>query len=106
MGFTKGKFGSSLERAKWRLKRVMMSMWIIITASGVLLHVLLGTALWLTPILYLMGLIAFHGWHYMAHQRNILYPMYKVHMYHHWKVYPPKRFLSKIYQNDKAGRTA
>ena len=26
-------------------------------------------------------------------------------MYHHWKVYPPKRFLSRTYQNDKAGRT-
>ena len=106
MGFNKGKFGSSLARAKWRLKRVMMSMWVLIALAGAVVHISIGSPLWLAPLLYLLGLVAFHAWHWMAHQRWLLYPAYKVHMYHHWKVYPPKRFLSKVYMNDKGGRTA
>ena len=106
MGFNKGKFGSSLARVQWRLKRVMMAFWIVVGAGGLLARVTVGCPAWLVPVLYLMGLIVFHAWHWMAHQRWLLYPAYKVHMYHHWKVYPPKRFLSKAYTNDKKGRTA
>ena len=105
MGFNKGKFGSSLARAKWRLKRVMMSFWVLLACVGISFTITLGSPVWLTPLLYLMGLVTFHAWHWMAHQRWLLYPAYKVHMFHHWKVYPPKRFLSKVYTNDKAGRT-
>ena len=46
-----------------------------------------------------------HVWHLAAHQRWLCPPMYKVHMYHHWQVYPPSRFLSRVYTNDKEGRT-
>ena len=105
MGFSKGKFGSSAARTNWRLLRVMLALWIIIVACGVALHLGLDTPWWLTPQLYLVGLVSFHFWHWAAHQRRLLYPMWKVHMYHHWKVYPPKRFLSREYMNDKAGRT-
>ena len=105
MGFTKGKFGTSAVRARWRLIRVMISMWIIICISGVLCYIALGTPLWLLPQLYGVGLCVFHAWHWAAHQRRLLYPMWKVHMYHHWHVYPPKRFLSRVYKNDKKGRT-
>eukprot|EP00567_Pseudictyota_dubia_P006065 CAMPEP_0197452350 /NCGR_PEP_ID=MMETSP1175-20131217/31832_1 /TAXON_ID=1003142 /ORGANISM="Triceratium dubium, Strain CCMP147" /LENGTH=305 /DNA_ID=CAMNT_0042985333 /DNA_START=1 /DNA_END=918 /DNA_ORIENTATION=+ len=84
----------------------MMSMWLLVALRGLASHVVVGSPLWLMPMLYLMGLVVFHAWHWMAHQRWLLYPAYKVHMYHHWRVYPPRRFLSKVYKNDKEGRTA
>ena len=105
MGFNKGKFGSSAARANWRLLRVMLGLWIVIVVSGAVLHLCLGTPWWLTCELYLVGLASFHIWHWAAHQRWLLYPMWKVHMFHHWKVYPPKRFLAREYKNDKEGRT-
>ena len=105
MGFTKGKFGSSTARSNWRLLRVMLALWIVIVVCGAALYFGLGTPWWLTCQLYLVGLVSFHVWHWAAHQRWLMYPMWKVHMYHHWKVYPPKRFLAREYKNDKAGRT-
>jgi hypothetical protein len=106
MGFKKGVFGGSPARARWRLLRTMWSMWTIIASAGLLFYLLFSTPLWLTPQLYAVGLCCFHAWHWAAHQRWLLYPMWKVHMYHHWKVYPPKRFMTKVYQNDKAGRSS
>jgi len=69
------------------------------------LNFCLQVPLWLLPQLYAAGLLIFHSWHWAAHQRWLLYPMWKVHMYHHWVVYPPKRFMSIEYKNDKKGRT-
>ena len=105
MGFNKGVFGGSAARARWRLQRVMMSFWLIIAAWGWALHAWVGTPIWLTLFLYTMGLLVFHGWHVAAHQRWLCPPMYRVHMFHHWQVYPPSRFLTRTYINDKAGRT-
>jgi hypothetical protein len=105
MGFSKGVFGGSAARARWRLLRTMLSMWILISSFSIVFHRTLDTPLWLLPQLYFVLLLVFHGWHWAAHQRWLCYPMWKVHMYHHWKVYPPKRFLSREYQNDKPGRT-
>lgn len=105
MGFNKGQFGSSAARARWRLQRVMASMWIIVSFTGWIVHTHLGSPLWLFPEIYLSILVVFQMWHWAAHQRWLFYPMWKVHVYHHWVVYPPKKFLSKVYQDDKAGRT-
>ena len=60
MGFSKGKFGSSAARTNWRLLRVMLALWVIIVACGVALHLGLDTPWWLTPQLYLVGLVSFH----------------------------------------------
>jgi hypothetical protein len=105
MGFKTGVFGSSPERVQWRLIRVMISMWIMMTISGIVLNYFFGTPLWTLPELYLVGLIAFHSWHWASHQRWLLYPMWKLHMYHHLVVYPPSRFFSRVYEDDEGGRT-
>lgn len=105
MGFTKGEFGGSAARARWRLIRVSASLWIFVLILAALLYSSIGTSLWLLPEVYLSVLVMFQIWHWAAHQRWLFYPMWKVHMYHHWTVYPPKKFLSKVYKNDKAGRT-
>lgn len=31
--------------------------------------------------------------------------MWKVHVYHHWKLYPPSRFMTTVYLDDSPGRT-
>jgi hypothetical protein len=93
MGFKTGVFGSPPERVQWRLIRVMISMWIIMIFNGVILNHFFGTPLWTLPELYLVGLIAFHSWHWASHQRWLLYPMWKLHMYHHLVVYPQSHFF-------------
>ena len=77
MGFNKGKFGSSPARARWRLQRVTLAIWLIICAAGLAAHAVLGCPLWLAAEMYLYILAAFQGWHWAAHQRWLLYPMWK-----------------------------
>jgi hypothetical protein len=105
MGFTKGVFGGSAARARWRLMRLSISLWIIVFLFSMLLYFFAGSPLWLLPEVYFSLLVVFQIWHWAAHQRWLFYPMWKVHVYHHWVIYPPKKFLSKVYKDDKAGRT-
>ena len=77
--------------------------WAIIILDSFLLNILFGTSWYAIPLFYIVAMIAFYIWHWMAHQRWTFYPlnvMYKIHMDHHWKIYPPVKgkFLSKEYQ--------
>ena len=99
MGFHKGIFGSSQARIVWRLQRVMLSMWVLLLFKSIVLTKIFSCPFWMLFEIYFVGMLIFHIWHWFAHQRfwfNI--PMYEVHMYHHWILYPPKRFLSKVYK--------
>lgn len=85
-------------------------MFLIVAAIGWFLRFTIGSPIWLALEIYAYILVAFQLWHWAAHQRILFFgllpnPMYRVHLYHHWHVYPPTRFLSTLYKDDKAGRT-